>query len=165
VWARRVSRSRSLRTAPALLVSFRVLQGLGLGGEWGGAVLLAVEHAPANRRGFFGSWPQVLAPAGIVLANAAFGVVAILPQGALLTWGWRPPFLLSLILVGAGLLVRHAVPETPAFRKLHASRSHSRRGGGVLARGATTIASVWALAEPPTAADLSRVDRALPDVV
>jgi MHS family shikimate/dehydroshikimate transporter-like MFS transporter len=104
--------------APVLLVGLRFLQGIGLGGEWGGAVLMAVEHAPANRRGFYGSFPQIGGPAGLVLANGAFALIATLPEAALLTWGWRLPFLFSLVLVAVGLFVRHAIPESPVFRTL-----------------------------------------------
>jgi len=104
--------------APILLVLLRFLQGIGLGGEWGGAVLMAVEHAPANRRGFYGSFPQVGGPVGVVMANGAFALIATLPDESLLTWGWRVPFLLSFVLVLIGLFVRHAIPESPVFRTL-----------------------------------------------
>jgi hypothetical protein len=104
--------------APLLLIALRFLQGIGLGGEWGAAVLLAVEHAPPGRRGFYGSWPQVGGPAGIVAANGAFAAMATLPEADLLTWGWRVPFLLSLVLVVVGLVVRRALPESPTFDQI-----------------------------------------------
>ena len=111
--------------APLLLVVLRFLQGIGLGGEWGGAVLMAVEHAPKHKRGFYGSFPQIGGPVGLVLANLAFAIVATLPEAALLTWGWRIPFLLSLVLVLVGLVVRQAIPESPAFLTLKHSRARS----------------------------------------
>jgi metabolite-proton symporter len=102
--------------APALLVVLRIIQGFGLGGEWGGAVLMAVEHAPAHRRGFYGSWPQMGAPAGMLLATAVFSVVSKLPDAELLAWGWRVPFLLSALLIGMGVFIRLKVAESPVFR-------------------------------------------------
>jgi MFS family permease len=113
--------------APILLVALRLCQGVGLGGEWGAAVVIAVEHAPAHRRGFYGSWPQLGAPAGVLLGNLAFLAVAGLPEAQLLSWGWRVPFLLSLILVVVGLLVRRAVPESPAFTRLKAAHAEAKQ--------------------------------------
>jgi MFS family permease len=113
--------------APVLLVTLRLCQGIGLGGEWGAAVLMAVEHAPARRRGFYGSWPQMGAPAGLLLASVAFLAVASLPEPQLLSWGWRAPFLLSLGLVVVGLIVRRAVAESPAFARLTEARARARR--------------------------------------
>ena len=104
--------------APILLVALRMAQGFGVGGEWGGAVLMAVEHAPAGKRGFYGSWPQVGVPAGLLLSTGVFSLVSTLPEAQLLAWGWRVPFLLSLILVGVGLFIRLRVQETPAFSRL-----------------------------------------------
>ena len=104
--------------APILLVVLRFCQGIGVGGEWGGAVLMAVEHAPEGRRGFFGSWPQMGVPAGLLLANLVyFGSSTMLP-GA---WGWRVPFLLSIVLVGVGLFIRLRIMETPAFTQVKES--------------------------------------------
>ncbi|HJQ29521.1 MAG TPA: MFS transporter, partial [Rubrobacter sp.] len=89
--------------APILLVVLRFCQGIGVGGEWGGAVLMAVEHAPEGRRGFYGSWPQMGVPAGLLTGNLAFlAAAAWLPE----TWGWRVPFLFSIVLVGVGLFIR-----------------------------------------------------------
>ncbi len=104
--------------APALLVLCRLLQGFAVGGEWGGAVLMAVEHSPPDRRGFYGSWPQSGSPAGLVLATAAFGAVSLLPAEQFLTWGWRIPFLLSILLVFVGLFIRLQILETPAFERI-----------------------------------------------
>lgn len=102
--------------APGLLVLLRLLQGFGLGGEWGGAVLMAVEHAPAHRRGFYGSWPQMGAPAGLLVATAVFSGVSRLPEERFLAWGWRVPFLLSAVLIGMGVFIRLSVAESPVFR-------------------------------------------------
>ena len=103
--------------AAVLLVALRVAQGFGVGGEWGGAVLMAVEHAPAGRRGFYGSWPQLGVPAGLLLSTAVFYVFARLPPEDFLAWGWRVPFLLSLVLVIVGLAIRIRLLETPAFAR------------------------------------------------
>ena len=112
--------------APVLLVMLRIMQGFGVGGEWGGAVLMAVEHAPAGRRGFYGSWPQVGVPAGLLLSTAVFSLVSRLPEAQLLTWGWRVPFLLSLILVGVGLFIRLRIQETPAFNRIKETGKEAR---------------------------------------
>jgi len=112
--------------APILLVLLRVAQGFGVGGEWGGAVLMAVEHAPAGRRGFYGSWPQIGVPAGLLLSTVIFGQVSKLPESALLTWGWRVAFLLSILLVGVGLFIRLAVVEPPVFAEIKQTRTASR---------------------------------------
>lgn len=101
--------------APILLVIARLVQGFAVGGEWGGAVLMAVEHAPAKRRAFYGSFPQAGVPAGLVLATTAFLLVERLPEDALLSWGWRIPFLASAGLVVVGLYVRFKVAESPEF--------------------------------------------------
>jgi metabolite-proton symporter len=102
--------------APILLLTLRVTQGLALGGEWGGAVLMAVEHAPRGKRGLYGSWVQVGVPAGTLLANLAFLIItALTSNDALVSWGWRIPFLASVLLVGVGLYIRLNTSETPAF--------------------------------------------------
>lgn len=108
--------------APILLLTLRVIQGLALGGEWGGAVLMAVEHAPANRRGLYGSWVQIGVPAGTLIANLAFLLSnAVMSNEALLSWGWRIPFLASVLLVGVGMYIRLNTSETPSFSKVKAS--------------------------------------------
>lgn len=104
--------------APALLLVLRVLQGFGIGGEWGGAVLMAVEHAPGNRRGFYGSWPQIGVPAGLLLSAGVVALLSLLPDAAFLAWGWRVAFLLSAILVAVGLYIRLKIFETPAFARI-----------------------------------------------
>ena len=100
------------------LVLLRVAQGFGVGGEWGGAVLMAVEHAPPGTRGYYGSWPQIGVPAGLVISTAVFAVFSRLPEEQFLSWGWRVPFLLSALLVVVGLMIRVRILETPAFTKV-----------------------------------------------
>jgi MHS family shikimate/dehydroshikimate transporter-like MFS transporter len=104
--------------APILLIVLRILQGIGLGGEWGGASLMVLEHAPANRRGFYGSLVQVGFPLGVAASTSAFALAALLPQADLMSWGWRLPFLFSVVLLGVGLYVRTRVPETPLFNEI-----------------------------------------------
>ena len=112
--------------AAALLVLLRVVQGFGVGGEWGGAVLMAIEHAPAGRRGFYGSWPQIGVPAGLLLANLVFSQFARMPEADFLAWGWRIPFLISIVLVGVGLVIRLRIMETPAFTRMKATHTEAR---------------------------------------
>jgi MFS transporter, MHS family, shikimate and dehydroshikimate transport protein len=113
--------------APILLVALRFLQGFGVGGEWGGAVLMAVEHAPSGRRGFFGSWPQMGVPIGLLLSTAVFDVVSsALSEQQFSTWGWRVPFLLSIVLVGVGLFIRLRILESPAFARVKETGTEAR---------------------------------------
>jgi MFS transporter, MHS family, shikimate and dehydroshikimate transport protein len=112
--------------APILLIVLRFLQGFAVGGEWGGATLMAVEYAPPGRRGFYGSWPGMGIPAGLVVATAVFTVFSSLPQEQFLSWGWRVPFLVSIVLVAVGLFVRLKILETPAFRQMQESGGGSR---------------------------------------
>ncbi len=105
--------------APLLLCLLRFGQGLGLGGEWGGAALLAVENAPPGWRGRFGMFPQLGAPVGFLLANGLFLILgSLLSQDEFQSWGWRIPFLLSALLVVVGLWVRMRLAETPAFSRM-----------------------------------------------
>lgn len=103
--------------APILLILLRVVQGLGIGGEWGGALLLAYEYAPKERKGLFGSVPQVGVTIGMLLATMAISLMAMLPEEEFLSWGWRVPFVLSAGLVFLGLWIRHGLDETPEFKK------------------------------------------------
>jgi len=112
--------------APILLVTLRLCQGFGLGGEWGGAVLMAVEHAPAHRRGFYGSWPQTGVPVGLLLGSGAFAIVSRMPDEDLLSWGWRIPFLFSALLVGVGVFIRFQVAESPAFARIKEEKKEVR---------------------------------------
>jgi metabolite-proton symporter len=104
--------------APALLAVLRFTQGIGLGGEWSGAALLATENAPRTKRALYGTFPQLGAPIGFILANALFLVLSLtIDEASFAAWGWRVPFLLSAVLVIVGLYVRLRLVETPAFRK------------------------------------------------
>src|SRR5579862_1251959 len=106
-----------------ILTALRFVQGIGVGGEWGGSVLLSMEWAQSNQhRGFIASWPQFGVPAGLFLANLAVLAFSALSGDQFLTWGWRVPFLLSIVLVGLGLYIRLGIIETPVFRKLVAER-------------------------------------------
>jgi len=105
--------------APILLVALRFVQGLGLGGEWGGAVLMVAEHGDERRRGLNSSWPQVGVPAGNLLSAGVLAVLAAtLSDAQFESWGWRVPFLLSALLIGVGLWIRTTVEESPLFREL-----------------------------------------------
>jgi MFS transporter, MHS family, shikimate and dehydroshikimate transport protein len=104
--------------APILLIVLRIVQGIGLGGEWGGASLMVLEHAPADRRGFYASFVQIGFPIGLVMASLVFGLVAKLPEADFASYGWRIPFLISIVLLGVGTFVRSQVPETPVFEEL-----------------------------------------------
>ncbi|WP_075297313.1 MULTISPECIES: MFS transporter [unclassified Pseudonocardia] len=113
--------------APVLLVVLRLLQGLSAGGEWGGAALMSVEHAPPGRRGRYGSFPQIGVPAGLILAQLVFLVVSnVTTPEQFAAWGWRIPFLLSILLVVVGLVIRLRVEESPVFAMLRENRSRSR---------------------------------------
>jgi metabolite-proton symporter len=112
--------------APILLVFTRMLQGVAVGGEWSGAVLMAAEHAPPRKRAFYSSWPQAGIPAGLVLATASFYLVEQLPESAMMSWGWRVPFLASAGLVLIGLYIRARIEESPAFRSVRDSGQVSR---------------------------------------
>ncbi|NNA50252.1 MFS transporter [Pseudomonas lactis] len=101
--------------APVLLILLRVVQGIAVGGEWGGAVLMAGEHAPKGRRNFFASFAQLGSPAGLILSLLAFSAVTRLPEEDLLSWGWRLPFLASALLLVVGLAIRLGVNESPEF--------------------------------------------------
>ena len=104
--------------AAALLVLMRILQGVAVGGEWGGAVLMAVEHAPKGKKGFFGSLPQAGVGAGLILSSLAMAAVSRLPEDDLLSWGWRIPFLASVVLLFVGGFIRLKVAESPEFEKM-----------------------------------------------
>jgi metabolite-proton symporter len=109
--------------APALLIALRFLQGIAIGGQQGGVVLLAVEASPANHRGFYGSFSSLGAPGGVLLANLVFLLItATISDQALLTWGWRIPFLMSLALVGLAFYVHNKLEDTPEFQRLQAHK-------------------------------------------
>lgn len=113
--------------APCLLALARFGQGLGLGGEWGGAALLATENAPAHKRALYGSFPQLGAPIGFFFANGMFLLLSwLLTDEQFLNWGWRLPFLLSAVLVLIGLYVRVSLHETPVFAKIAKAKAQVR---------------------------------------
>ncbi|WP_186170076.1 MFS transporter [Burkholderia gladioli] len=107
--------------APVLLVLMRVLQGIAVGGEWGGAVLLAGEHAPEGKRTFFASFAQLGSASGLILSMVAFGAISTLPKEDLMSWGWRLPFLASAVLLVVGFAIRASVSESPEFVEVKAS--------------------------------------------
>jgi len=135
--------------AAVILVAMRIVQGLAIGGEYGGAVLMAVEHAPQGKKGFFGSLPQAGVAFGLVLSSLAMAGVAKLPQEAMLAWGWRVPFCASIVLLTLGWFIRLKVSESPDFERvksrgeqvkapvLHVVKNHKRElltvAGGRLA--------------------------------
>lgn len=109
--------------APILLVVLRFIQGLAVGGQWGGAVLLATESAPSHRRGFYGSFAQIGVPVGVILANLLFLLMtSILAPEAFQSWGWRVPFIMSIVLIGIGMYIQLRLEDTPAFRHLQEYR-------------------------------------------
>lgn len=107
--------------APILLITLRLVQGLGIGGEWGGALLLAVEYAPPEKRGLFGAIPQMGVTIGMLLGTVALSIMTLLPENAFMTWGWRLPFIFSALLVFFGLWIRQGIDETPSFKKVKES--------------------------------------------
>ncbi|MBL6895290.1 MAG: MHS family MFS transporter [Porticoccaceae bacterium] len=110
--------------APLILVLLRFVQGLAIGGQWGGAMLLVTESAPADKRGWYGAYAQAGAPIGVILANLAFlGVSGSMSEDAFLDWGWRLPFLASIVLIGVSLYVQLNLEDTEAFKKLANSQS------------------------------------------
>jgi len=121
--------------APILLVVLRLVQGLGVGGEWGAAVLMTVEHAPARKRTFYGSIVQMGLPLGIILANISFIIVLnTVSPGAFEAWGWRIPFIISALLVIVGFLIRLKVTESPSFTNLRKQKKVERAPLAVMLR-------------------------------
>jgi metabolite-proton symporter len=162
--------------APLLLVLLRFAQGFGVGGEWGGAALMAVEHAPGHRRGYYGSWPQVGVPLGLVLGTASFAVLsALLTDEQFAAWGWRIPFLASVVLIGVGMWIRLGLHESPVFRQgleeraaarmpvLDAIRTYPKEillaAGSFLATNSTFyVGSVWLVAYATTELTYERTE-------
>src|SRR5690606_38112811 len=112
--------------APLLLVTLRILQGVAVGGEWGGAMLLAFERARKRTRGFAASFAYMGAPAGTIVATLVLSAASTLPRAEFLAWGWRIPFLLSAVLVAVGLVIRLKVAKSPVFTEL-AAGAHERK--------------------------------------
>jgi MFS transporter, MHS family, shikimate and dehydroshikimate transport protein len=113
--------------APILLVTLRFLQGFAVGGEWSGAVLMATEHAPSHRRGFYGSWPQMGVPVGLLLSSFLFSLMSSsLSKQDFLAFGWRIPFLLSIVLVLVGSFIRLKITETPDFERMKKTQTMAR---------------------------------------
>ncbi|TFD71703.1 MFS transporter [Cryobacterium sp. Hb1] len=113
-------------SAPILLIVLRILQGFSAGGEWGGAALMSVEHAPINKRGFFGAYPQIGVPVGLILATGVMIIVTTsMSDEAFLSWGWRIPFLISVLLIVVGWVIRRAVAESPVFKEMQTRKRES----------------------------------------
>lgn len=110
--------------APLLLVALRFIQGLAIGGQWGGAMLLVTESAPSDKRGWYGAYAQAGAPMGVILANLAFiGVSSSMSDEAFMDWGWRLPFIASIVLIGISMYIQLKIEDTEAFRSLSDSQS------------------------------------------
>ncbi|MDO5512078.1 MFS transporter [Corynebacterium sp.] len=119
--------------APLLLVLFRIIQGISAGGEWGSAVLLAVEHAPVEKRGLFGAGPQAGAPAGLLMSSGMLALMSMIAPGdAFLEWGWRVPFLLSIVLMILGFWIRSGVDESPVFAEIAEKKKQANPLGELL---------------------------------
>ena len=113
--------------APLLLILLRIIQGIAVGGEWGGAALMAMEHSTPERRGFSASFANMGGPAGAALATVVFTLSSLLPEESFMSWGWRLPFLFSAVLVGVGLFVRLKVAESPVFLEAQRQAASSQR--------------------------------------
>ena len=109
--------------AAVLLVTLRLLQGIAFGGEWGGASIMILEHAPKERRGFYGSFIQMGYPLGVLVATGMYAVVMKMPEEDFMSWGWRIPFLVSILLVAVGTYVRRNLDETPVFEEMKAKQT------------------------------------------
>jgi MFS family permease len=148
--------------APLLLVLLRVVQGLAIGGQWAGAVLLVTENAPAGRRGFYGSFAQVGVPVGVVLANCAFlAVGALTSPDAFMAWGWRLPFIASVLLIGVAVYAQFKLEDTAAFRQLQATKAAAASPVAGAAAGMPEAAAAVAHAAAPAKAEHAPVLRAL----
>ncbi|MGQ0503003.1 MAG: MFS transporter [Panacagrimonas sp.] len=126
--------------APVLLVVLRFAQGLAIGGQWAGAVLLITESAPPEKRGFYGSFAQVGAPVGVILANLAFlAVTSFVSPDAFMEWGWRLPFLFSAVLIGIATFVQLRIEDTDDFRELQQSGSQKGTAASAAASGSPVL--------------------------
>ncbi|MFV0433014.1 MAG: MFS transporter [Leucobacter sp.] len=131
--------------APILLICLRVLQGISAGGEWGGAVLMAVEHAPKSKRGLYGCSPQIGVPLGMLLASGVMALVAMPGQEFFLSWGWRIPFLFSFVLILIGFYIRRKVEESPVFTEIAERAEATKNPVGTLFRRFTPLVILAAL--------------------
>lgn len=131
--------------APILLICLRVLQGISAGGEWGGAVLMAVEHAPKSKRGLYGCSPQIGVPLGMLLASGVMALVALPGQEFFLSWGWRIPFLFSFVLILIGFYIRRKVEESPVFTEIAERAEATKNPVGKLFRLYTPLVILAAL--------------------
>jgi len=132
--------------APILLATLRVCQGLAIGGQWGGAALLATEYAPEDKRGFYGSFAQIGVPVGLILGNTIFLVLsATLSTDAFNTWGWRVPFLASVVLVGLAMYIQLKIEDTPAYKQLQerAEQRQQEDGGEDGQEGGSPLIAVF----------------------
>ena len=124
--------------APVLLILLRLVQGFSAGGEWGGAALMSVEHAPVGKRGFFGSYPQIGVPLGMIMATLfMFGLSTFMSDEQFLEWGWRVPFLFSVVLIVVGYWIRRSVEESPVFKEMQNLKAEASAPLGELFRGHT----------------------------
>ncbi|PRI10829.1 MFS transporter [Leucobacter massiliensis] len=131
--------------APILLIALRILQGVSAGGEWGGAVLMAVEHAPKSKRGLYGCAPQVGVPLGMLLASGVMALAALPGQEFFLSWGWRLPFLFSFVLILIGYYIRRKVEESPVFAEIAERAEATKNPVGQLFRRFTPVVLLAAL--------------------
>lgn len=120
--------------APLMLVLLRFIQGLAIGGQWGGAMLLVTENAPADKRGYYGAYAQAGAPVGVILANLAFLIISgTVSEEAFMSWGWRIPFLASVVLIGISMYVQLHLEDTPAFKELQKlQKEHPHEGEEIM---------------------------------
>lgn len=132
--------------APLILIALRIVQGISAGGEWGGAVLMAVEHAPAGRRGLFGAFPQIGVPIGLLMSSGMMALMTtIAPGDAFLEWGWRVPFLLSFVLIFIGHYIRHGVAESPVFAEIAQRKEVTKNPLGKMLRNNFVVVFLAAL--------------------
>ena len=121
--------------APLLLVALRFIQGLAIGGQWGGAMLLVTESAPSDQRGWYGAYAQAGAPMGVILANLAFiGVSSSMSDEAFLEWGWRLPFIASIVLIGISMYIQLKIEDTEAFKNLSEAQAASDKPAEIVER-------------------------------
>ena len=122
-------------TAPILLTSLRFAQGLAIGGQWGGAMLLVTESAPSNKRGYYGAFAQAGAPVGVILANLAFIITSsLVSEESFYAWGWRIPFLASAVLIAISMYIQLNLEDTKAFKELQAAQESNRNNKAVITR-------------------------------